>query len=92
MVGSYLWSRLAAQLRSAVPVVLYLLAVQVLLLGVPVRNGLGVAAGIGMVVVTDDEHADEVVGCLQGMGEQGFRIGRVLAGHDDQPRVSWGGE
>jgi len=51
MVGSYLWSRLAAQLRSAVPVVLYLLAVQVLLLGVPVRNGLGVAAGIGMVVV-----------------------------------------
>lgn len=47
--------------------------------------------GIGMVVVTEDKLADEVVKCLQGMGEQGFRIGRVMAGDDDQPRVSWGG-
>jgi len=46
--------------------------------------------GIGMVVVTDDQHADEVVECLQGMGEQAFRIGRILAGDDEQPRVSWG--
>jgi len=45
--------------------------------------------GIGMVVVTDDMHADEVVECLQEMGEQGFRIGRVVVGDDEQPRVSW---
>ena len=44
--------------------------------------------GIGMVVVTEDEHADEVIECLQGMGEQAFRIGSILEG-DDQPRVSW---
>ena len=44
--------------------------------------------GIGMVVVTGDEHADEVVECLQGMGEQGFRIGRVQSG-GDEPRVTW---
>ena len=45
--------------------------------------------GIGMVVVTDDKHADGVVECLEGMGEQGFRIGRVVEGEDDQPGVSW---
>jgi phosphoribosylformylglycinamidine cyclo-ligase len=45
--------------------------------------------GIGMVVVTGDEHADGVIECLGGMGEKAFRIGRILAGDDEEPRVSW---
>jgi phosphoribosylformylglycinamidine cyclo-ligase len=45
--------------------------------------------GVGMVVVAGEEHADEVVECLQSMGEKGVRIGRVLAGDDQQPKVSW---
>ncbi len=46
--------------------------------------------GIGMVVVIRDEHADEVVERLKGIGEQAYRIGGVLAGEQDQPRVTWG--
>jgi phosphoribosylformylglycinamidine cyclo-ligase len=46
--------------------------------------------GIGMVAVTDEEHAGEVLECLQTMGEQAFRIGRVVEGTDEQPRVTWG--
>jgi hypothetical protein len=51
LIGSYLWARLSDQLRSAAPVVLYLLAVQVVLLGVPVKDAAWVALGVVMVVV-----------------------------------------
>jgi phosphoribosylformylglycinamidine cyclo-ligase len=46
--------------------------------------------GIGMVVVTESEHADAVVRCLEGMGERGFRIGEVLPREDrEQHQVTW---
>jgi phosphoribosylformylglycinamidine cyclo-ligase len=46
--------------------------------------------GIGMVVVTELEHADAVVRCLEGMGERGFRIGEILAREDrEQHQVTW---
>ncbi len=51
LIGSYIWTRLAAQLRSAVPVVLYLLGVLILLLGVPVLQAGRVAIGVAMVIV-----------------------------------------
>lgn len=51
LVGSYLWGKIADQLRSAAPVVVYLLVVQVLLLGVPVRDAGYVTLGVLMVVV-----------------------------------------
>ena len=46
--------------------------------------------GIGMVLVTEEDRAEEMVACLQGMGEQAFRIGRVVEGGTEQPGVIWG--
>ena len=45
--------------------------------------------GIGMVVVTDDEHAGAVIECLHGTGERGFRIGKVLPREGQEARVTW---
>lgn len=51
MVGGYIWSRIANQLRSGLPIVLYLLAVQVLVLGTPVQQWPQVAIGVGLVII-----------------------------------------
>ncbi len=51
LIGNYIWARISEQLRSAIPVVLYLLAVQIFVLGVPVREAGFVALGVVMVVV-----------------------------------------
>ena len=50
MVGAYARSRLGAQARSVAFVVAYLLLTQVLIFKVPIREGLGVALGIGATV------------------------------------------
>jgi hypothetical protein len=51
MVGVYIWSRLAAQLRSGLPIVLYLLAVQVLVLRTPVQDWPQILGGVVMVII-----------------------------------------
>lgn len=51
MVGVYIWSRLAAQLRSGLPIVLYLLAVQVLVLRTPVEDWPQIILGLIMVII-----------------------------------------
>jgi phosphoribosylformylglycinamidine cyclo-ligase len=45
--------------------------------------------GIGMVVVIDSEHADEVVRCLERTGEKAFHIGEVLPRENEGPQVTW---
>lgn len=51
MVGGYVRSRIVAQLAAAAPIVLYLLAFQVLVLGRPPASAGAVALGVGMVIV-----------------------------------------
>jgi len=51
MIGAYLWSRIASQLRSGIPIVLYLLVVQIVVMSVPVREWPLVAAGVTMVII-----------------------------------------
>lgn len=51
MIAEYVWTRISFQLRSALPIVLYLLAVQVVVLGTPVREWPQVAVGVVMVIV-----------------------------------------
>jgi phosphoribosylformylglycinamidine cyclo-ligase len=43
--------------------------------------------GVGMIVVTAPEHADEAVRRLGAAGEQAFRIGGVVADAEGKVRI-----
>ena len=47
----YIWARLAAQLRSGLPIVLYLLAVQVIVLRTPVQDWPQILGGVVLVII-----------------------------------------
>jgi hypothetical protein len=51
MIGMYIWARLAAQLRSGLPIVLYLLAVQVIVLRTPVQDWPQILGGVVLVII-----------------------------------------
>ena len=41
--------------------------------------------GVGMVVVVDAEHADAALDALEDLGEDAWRIGRIIAAADESP-------
>lgn len=80
MVGSYIWSRLAAQLRSGLPIVLYLLAVQILVLRTPVQDWPQILGGVVMVIIGLAAFLEGLMLAIMPVGELcGLSLPRRLA-------------